>query len=119
MFKSLFGRGAQNLLEMPPHIQEVDHEVCIAPPDIRATLIKFYTQSGTLQDKAIAFGLDRRTMMRRVEKAEWHMNSALDSLPTEAVVSRQNAVSHRNGPDPRPARQPIIVIRSPLHEYSE
>lgn len=90
MFKVMFGRGAQNLTEMPPHIQEIDHLICIAPPDIRAVLIKFYTAGGTIEDKAISLGIARRTLMRRVDRADWYVNSALDSAPVKEVHSRQN-----------------------------
>jgi hypothetical protein len=90
MFKVMFGRGAQNLTEMPPHIQQVDHIICISPPDIRAVLIRFYTTGGTIQDKAISFGLDRRTLMRRVDRADWYVHSCLDMLPMESASSAQN-----------------------------
>jgi hypothetical protein len=90
MFKVMFGRGAQNLTEMPPHIQEIDHIICVSPPDIRATLIKFYTAGGTIEDKAISLGIARRTLMRRVDRADWYVNSALDSAPVKEVHSRQN-----------------------------
>ncbi|HEX4605383.1 MAG TPA: hypothetical protein VH724_15390 [Candidatus Angelobacter sp.] len=90
MFKVMFGRGSQSLTYMPDHIQEIDHIICTSPPDIRAILIKFYTQGGTIQDKAISIGLDRRTLMRRVDRADWYVHSRLDMLPTISASSRQN-----------------------------
>jgi hypothetical protein len=102
MFKVMFGRGAQNLTEMPPHIQEIDHIICVSPPDIRATLIKFYTAGGTIEDKAISLGISRRSLMRRVDRADWYVNSALDTLPVKEVHSRQNdfGVGKRRHPSP-------------------
>lgn len=84
MFKSMFGRGAQDLREMPDWISEVDHIVCCAPADLRIILIKFYGTGGTIQDKAISLGLDRRTLGRRVDRADWYVNSELDRVPVKA-----------------------------------
>jgi hypothetical protein len=105
MFRSMFGRGAQDLREMPPHISEIDHIICIAPRDIRAILIKFYGQGGTIQDKAISAGMDRRTFRRRVERGEWFVNSELDRLPAKTHLPPQNAVPRRE--TPRISRDPI------------
>src|SRR5882724_657410 len=87
MFKGLFGRGAQDLREMPDYIQEIDHIVCVAPPDIRIILIKFYGTGGTVQDKAIALGLDRRSLRRRTDRADWYVHSQLDQVPVKAYSS--------------------------------
>lgn len=95
MFKSIFGvRGAQDLRELPPHIAEVDHIVCCAPPDIRRVLINFYGRGGTVQDKAIAMGLDRRSLRRRTDRADWYVHSQFDAAPVQAysrgiVAARQ------------------------------
>lgn len=86
MFKSMFGRGAQDLREMPAHIAEMDHIVCTAPPDMRIVLIKFYGTGGTFQDKAIALGYDRRTMRQKIERAEYYVNSRLDQPVTLAYA---------------------------------
>lgn len=95
MFKSMFGRGAQDLREMPPHISEIDHIICTSPADIRAILIKFYTSSGSLQDKAIALGFDRKSLRRKIERAEYYVNSRLDSLPEKESITRQNGRARR------------------------
>lgn len=104
MFKAMFGRGAQDLREMPAYAQEIDHIVCCAPPDIRIVLIKFYGTGGTIQDKAIQLGLDRRTLGRRVDRADWYVNSELDRLPAKAYSERQNVATRgttrRASPNP-------------------
>ena len=64
----------------------------MAPKDIRAMLIKFYSVTGTIQDKAIGAGLDRRTFKRRLERAEYFVNSELDFMPIKQAHSRQHAV---------------------------
>jgi hypothetical protein len=84
MFKAMNGRGAQDLREMPDYIAEVDHIVCVAPRDIRIILIKFYGTGGTVQDKAIALGLDRRSLRRRTDRADWYVHSQLDAPPAKA-----------------------------------
>lgn len=98
MFKSMWGRGAQDLREMPPHIQEIDHIVCIAPRDIRAMLIKFYCTQGSYKDKAQAMGLDRRNFRRRLDRADYFVNSILDGHTEKVYISPQNAPSRRNRP---------------------
>jgi len=88
MFKSIFSvRGAQDLREMPGYIAEVDHIVCCAPRDIRIILIKFYGTNGTVQDKAIALGLDRRSLRRRTDRADWYVHSELDAPPAKAYLT--------------------------------
>jgi hypothetical protein len=87
MFKGIFGmRGGYDLGETPAHIQEIDHLVCVAPAAIRAILIKFYGSRGTIEEKAARAELDRRTFMRRVDRADWHVNSELDRLPTKGEL---------------------------------
>lgn len=93
MFRSMLGRGAQDLREMPPHIQEIDHIICRAPPDIRHLLIKFYGTGGTFQDKAIRLGLDRRSLRRRIDRADYYVHSCLDRLPEKPEISAQNGLS--------------------------
>ncbi len=78
MFKGMFGRGAQSLMEMPPHIAQIDHIVCVSPPDIRIVIIKFYGTGGTFDDKALLLGMTRRELRNKIERAEWHVNSELD-----------------------------------------
>ncbi len=89
MFKAMNGRGAQDLREMPAHIAEVDHIVCCAPPDIRRVLINFYGRGGTVQDKAIAMGLDRRSLRRRTDRADWYVHSQFDQAPLKAYSDRR------------------------------
>jgi hypothetical protein len=86
----MFGRGGEDLREMPSHIAEIDHIVCCAPRDIRAVLIKFYGQGGTFQDKCISLGLDRKSLRRRVDRADYYVNSALDTVPKKEQISAQN-----------------------------
>jgi hypothetical protein len=92
MFRSMFGRGAQDLREMPPHIQQIDHIICIAPPDIRHALIKFYGTGGTFQDKAISFGLDRKSLRRKIDRADYYVHSTLDNLPEKTEIRAQNGL---------------------------
>ena len=98
MFKAMNGRGAQDLRELPPHIQEIDHIVCTCPPDIRAILIKFYTSSGSYLDKAQAMGLDKRTFKRRLDRADYYVNSRLDGFSQEPYKTHQNAPTRRQAP---------------------
>lgn len=87
----MMGRGAQDLREMPPHIAEMDHIICCAPNEIRYVLIKFYGTGGTFQDKAIRLGLDRRSLRRVTDRADYYVNSELDRLPVKTDIPRQNA----------------------------
>jgi len=95
MWRSMFGRGGEDLREMPPHIAEIDHIVCCAPNDIRAVLIKFYGQGGSFADKCIALCLDKKSLRKRVERADYHVNSALDRLPEKEQISAQNRIRVR------------------------
>jgi len=90
---------------MPPHIQEIDHIVCTAPKDIRIVLIKFYGTAGTYYEKAIALGIDKRTLKRRIDRADYYVHSRLDRIPQKEYLSAQNAATRRS--DAR--------IRSPSH----
>lgn len=85
----MWGRGAQDLREMPPHIQEIDHIICCAPGDIRIILIKFYSTGGTYYDKALALGLDKRTFKRRIDRADYYVHSNLDNRPQKEPDSRR------------------------------
>lgn len=97
MFKSIFGvRGAQDLRHMPAHIQEIDLIIIQAPKDIRGTLIKFYSIRGTFIDKAISFGLDKLSLRRRIERAEYYVNQALDFPRENAKVRERGLTDHRN-----------------------
>jgi hypothetical protein len=90
------GRGAQDLREMPPHIQEIDHLVCTAPKDIRIMLIKFYGSVGSYYEKATALGLDKRTFKRRIDRADYWVHSQLDRIPTNHDdVARQRVRVYR------------------------
>jgi hypothetical protein len=100
MFKAIFGgRGGYNSAEMPQHIQEIDHIVCTSPRDIRIILIKFYGSTGTFQDKAIALGLNRLELRRRVERADYYANSRLDGFTEQVVDLCQRENSRSNLPD--------------------
>jgi hypothetical protein len=90
MFRAMFGRGAAIAGEMPPQIQEIDHIVCTARPELRIVLIKVYSSGGTMSDKAIELGLDRITLKRRTERAEYYVHSRLDALPLKSAISEQN-----------------------------
>lgn len=81
---------------MPPHIAEMDHIICCAPADIRIVLIKFYGTGGTFSDKAIRLGLDKRSLRRVTDRADYYVNSELDRLPEKSADSAQNAVFRRN-----------------------
>jgi hypothetical protein len=87
MFKAMFGRGAQDLREMPEHIQEVDHIVCISPGDVRVILIKFYSSGGTYAEKAISLGIETRDFKRRIDRADYYVHSLLDGIPKKAQIS--------------------------------
>ena len=94
MWRSMFGRGAQDLREMPQHIQEIDHIICSSPSDIRAILIKFYTTSGSYYEKAEALGLDKRTFKRRLDRADYYANSRLDDIPQQGIALPRNGLGH-------------------------
>jgi hypothetical protein len=86
MFKTIFnGRGGRDLRELPAHIAEVDHLVCCAPPDIRIVLIKFYGTGGSYYEKAQALGIDKRTLKRRIDRADYYAHSILDAIPQQSV----------------------------------
>jgi hypothetical protein len=93
MFKSIFnGRGAQDLREMPAHIAEIDHIVCCAPADMRIVLIKFYGLRGyTYYEKATALGIDKRTLKRRIDRADYYVHSILDRIPQKDYLSAHTA----------------------------
>ena len=79
----MFGRGAQILGETPAHIREIDLIVCRAEVIHRATLIQFYTRTGSLREKALFLGIPKSTLKDRIERAEWYVNSELEcSLQT-------------------------------------
>jgi hypothetical protein len=90
MFRSIFnGRGAQDLRELPAHIAEIDNLVCCAPKDIRIVLIKFYGTAGSYYEKAVALGIDRRTLKRRIDRADYYAHSILDRIPQKDYLSPQ------------------------------
>lgn len=81
---------------MPPHIQEMDHIICCAPPGHRIILIKFYGTGGTFQDKQIASGYDKKTYRNMIDRAEYYVNSELDRLPEKSADCAQNAATRRH-----------------------
>lgn len=90
---------------MPAHIAEVDHIVCCAPPDMRIVLIKFYGLKGTYYEKALALGVDKRTLKRRIDRADYYVHSILDAIPQKAYLSPQTAppspkTPRRHSPSP-------------------
>lgn len=97
MFRSLFGRGGHDG-EMPAHIQEVDIIICRADPIDRAILIKFYVNApkGSMRERARAMRMDRRTLKRKLDRAEWYVNSVLDAYVPNNVGFQQNAVFARH-----------------------
>ena len=51
--KARIGRGGNgDDAQMPPHVAEIDHLVCIAPQEQKRVLIVYYTQYGTVSEKA-------------------------------------------------------------------
>jgi hypothetical protein len=86
------GRGAEDLLEMPPDIAEIDRIVCAAPTDIRALLIRFYGSFGTFTDKCISMNLDKAEVRRATERADYYVHSRLDDLSKKIVNKRQNEI---------------------------
>jgi len=68
--KARSGRGGKPSDEMPAHVAEIDHLVCIAPPEQKIALIVFYTHDGRLKEKASKLGLSRWVFMRRVNRGE-------------------------------------------------
>ena len=91
MFRAMFGRGGRPNDQMPAHIQQIDHIVCISPPDIRIVLIKFYGTSGSYADKAFILGVDVRTLKRRIDRADYFVHSQLDGIPQKSAYSAQHA----------------------------
>lgn len=92
MFRSLFGVGGTESMEMPEHIQEVDIIVCRADHEHRGALVQVYTRGGSLRDKALVLGLATSTLAYRLERAEYYVNSELDSLVQNVLQSRENAI---------------------------
>lgn len=92
---------------MPPYIQEIDHIIITSPADIRHLLIKFYTINVPFYEKAIHLGLDKRSLRRRIERAEYYVHSRLDRLPEKASDSAHPIArvpqSWRRIPQPVPA----------------
>ena len=95
MFRALFGSRGDGLGEMPQHIQEIDIIVCRAEAEDRIVLIKVYGMGGSFREKALALGVDRRTLKRRLDRAEWYVNCVLDGYAPANVKVGQNAVSTR------------------------
>jgi hypothetical protein len=94
MFRSLFGRGGPSG-EMPKHIQEVDVVICRAEAQDRCVLIAYYCQGGSFRQKALALEIDRTTLKRRLDRAEWYVNAALDGFEPPKVVSDSECGFHR------------------------
>lgn len=93
MFSALFGFGGTDTMEMPAHIQEVDIIVCRAEPVHRGALIQVYTKGGSLRNKALVLGIPTMTLKRRLESAEWYVNSVLDRVVQDSIQRRENAIS--------------------------
>lgn len=91
MFRSLFGVGGTDSMEMPAHISEVDVIVCRAEPEHRGALVQVYTRGGSLRDKALVLGLPTMTLRYRLERAEYYVNSELDNLVRNVLQSHENA----------------------------
>ena len=87
MFRSMFGSGHHSGGEMPVAVQEIDIIVCRAEAKDRSVLIAFYGQGGSFRQKALAIGVDRRTLKNRLDRAEWYVNSALDGFVPTIVES--------------------------------
>jgi hypothetical protein len=68
--KARIGRGGVPDDSMPPDIAEVDHVVCIAPPEVRQVLIVYYAQTGSKVEKARRVGITRYAFGRRLERGE-------------------------------------------------
>jgi hypothetical protein len=68
--KARIGRGGSGDSEMPYHIAEIDHIVCIAPPEEKRALIVYYTQDGPLSDKAARIGITRSMFRDQIERGE-------------------------------------------------
>jgi hypothetical protein len=88
MFRAITGRGGSNNVPMPAHIQEIDIVVCRAEPQTRIILIKYYTGHGSQRERAQSLGLSRTTLMRRLEHAEWYVNSEIDNNGPQPVDSK-------------------------------
>ena len=69
--KARMGRGGiGDGSEMPPHIAEIDHIVCIAPPKEKRVLIVYYTQRGGMDEKAARLEMTLREFREVRERAE-------------------------------------------------
>jgi hypothetical protein len=101
MFKAMFRSGAQDLREMPPHIQEIDHIVCTAPAHIRRMLCGFYGSSGSYFEKAERLQMDQRDMKRAVDRADYYVHSRLDEIPRKGVETPYPATTQRQTPEIR------------------
>jgi hypothetical protein len=56
--KARIGRGGTgDSAPMPPHVAEIDHIICIAPPQEKRVLIVYYTQHGTVSEKSARVGM--------------------------------------------------------------
>lgn len=84
MFRTLFGAKGRESNEMPRHIEEIDRIVCRAETESRVVLVNFYGRGGSLREKAKVLQIDRMTLRRRLDRAEWYVNSVLDGFEPES-----------------------------------
>ena len=69
--KARMGRGGiGGDREMPADLQEIDHIVCIAPPQEKRVLIVYYTQRGYPEEKAARLDMTLREFKDVRERAE-------------------------------------------------
>lgn len=85
MFRALFGDRSSTHEEMPSEVQEIDIIVCRCPADHRIILIRHYSNGGSIRQVARELGLSHVTLWRRLERAEYHVNAALDGYETETL----------------------------------
>lgn len=103
MFKARSG-GKQDLSAMPPHIMEIDHIVCTAPPRTRRILCGFYGANGSYFEKAERLSMPRSDMKRAVDRADYYVHSRLDEVPRDVVSSVYPAGLRRKTAHARPFR---------------
>ena len=80
MFR-LFSGGRGHDQEPPKDVMEIDGIVRRADTHDKMVLIVVYCQSGSMRERALRIGVDRRTLGRHLENAEWYVHAALDSAP--------------------------------------
>jgi hypothetical protein len=76
--KARIGRGGSfNGPSLPPDLEEIDHEVTIAPIEHKRVIIEVYTKTGTWREHALRLGFGKDLYYDSRKRAEVYLNSQL------------------------------------------